>query len=54
MFSFFFKYDVNVITVDWSQEADTINYFNSALQTPIVGREIARFIVFTLSYKTNV
>ncbi|XP_039285252.1 inactive pancreatic lipase-related protein 1 isoform X2 [Nilaparvata lugens] len=38
------KEDANVFIVDWGKGASTINYFQAASNTRVVGAEIARFI----------
>ncbi|KAG5672351.1 hypothetical protein PVAND_002484 [Polypedilum vanderplanki] len=43
---FLIKDNINVIRVDWSEGADTINYFTAANRVPEIGRQLGRFIDF--------
>ncbi len=36
--------DVNIITVDWSDGADELNYMKSVQNIRVVGREVANLI----------
>ncbi|XP_054167103.1 lipase member H-A-like [Oppia nitens] len=42
--NYFLDYDYNVIAVDWREPANSLNYFNSAFNTQIVGAMVAEFI----------
>jgi hypothetical protein len=43
---FLIKDNINVVRVDWSEGAQTINYFTAANRVPEIGRQLGRFIDF--------
>ena len=38
--------DVNLVVVDWAARGNTFNYYKAAVNTKIIGHEIARFVKY--------